>query len=208
MSRAGMRPVGAAVAAVAFALFGLLAWAVIAGATEVWDTQINAAMHDNASDALTSLAFALSFLGSAPVWVPITAGTVIAFVWLGRRKAAIDLAIVMAGAVLLENGLKLAFARARPDIHLGVPPATFGFPSGHAIFAACLYGALACLIADRISSRAAGVALWAAAVLIAALIGVSRLYLGMHYASDVGAGYLVAIFWIGAVTALRASDEP
>jgi undecaprenyl-diphosphatase len=208
MSRAGMRPVGAAAAAVAFALFGLLAWAVVAGATDVWDTQINAAIHDNASDALTSLALALSFIGSALVWAPITAGAVITFVWLGWRKAAVDLAIVMTGAVLLENGLKLAFARTRPDVYFGALPSTFGFPSGHAIFAACLYGALACLIADRISSRAGGVALWAAAVVIAGLIGASRLYLGMHYASDVAAGYLVAIFWIGAVTALRAGDKP
>src|SRR6185436_15397566 len=126
---------------------------------------------------------------------------------LAWRRAAIDLAIVMTGAVVLGNVLKLAFARARPEIYFGLAPPTYSFPSGHALYAACLFGALACLIADRILDPMRGAALWAGAVLLAGAIGVSRIYLGVHYPSDVAGGYLVAVFWVGLVTAARASTQ-
>jgi undecaprenyl-diphosphatase len=202
-----VRLAGASSAGAAAVLFVLLAWAVASGAAEPWDTSLRGLVHNGASDAMTAAAFALSFVGSTPVWVIVAVAAAGIFVRLGWSKATADLAIVMIGAVVLENALKFAFARARPEVYFGALPPTYSFPSGHATYAACLYGALACLIADRIASVWKGAVLWMAAVLLACAIGLSRIYLGVHYPSDVAGGYLVAIFWIGLVTAFRASDR-
>ena len=203
----GIRILGAAAAAVAAALFATLAWAVASGAAGPWDEAIRSTTHASASESMTWLAFALSLVGSAPVWLSIAVAAGMFFWRFGWRHAAVDLAAVMIGASLLESGLKLAFGRARPEVYFGVAPLTYSFPSGHALFAACLYGALACLIAARIQDRVIGALLWIDAALLAIAIGISRVYIGVHYPSDVVAGYLVAVFWIGLVTAFRASDE-
>jgi undecaprenyl-diphosphatase len=202
-----VRLAGASAAGLSALLFAALAWAVVTGASGSYDTAIRDWVHGTAGDPLTALAFALTFIGSTGVWVAITLIAIAVFLRLARRKAAEDLAIVMIGAVLLENALKLTFERARPQAFFGALPESYSFPSGHAIYAGTLYGALACLIADRISSKAAGVALWVAAVLLAGTIGMSRIYLGVHYPSDVAAGFLVAIFWVGLVTAFRAGTR-
>ena len=203
----GVRLTGAAAAALAAVLFALLAWGVASGAIAGADEAIRTGVHSFASDFSTALALALSFAGSAPIWVVIAIGATAAFWYLGWRRAAFDLAIVMLGAMVLENTLKLAFARVRPEIYFGIAPPTYSFPSGHALFAACLYGALACLISDRIGEPVKGAFIWGGAIVLAGAIGISRIYLGVHYPSDVVAGYLVAMFWIGVVTAARASDR-
>jgi membrane-associated phospholipid phosphatase len=202
-----VRVLGAATAAVAAVLFAAVAWGLAAGVVEPWDEVVRSAVHGSASDVLTWIAFALSFVGSVPIWLSVSIGAVAIFWRLGWHRAAANLTIVMAGAIVLVNGLKLVFARLRPEVYFGEAPPTYSFPSGHAMFAACLYGALACLIADRIAQPATAVLLWCGAVLLAGAIGWSRIYLGAHYPSDVVAGYLVAIAWVGLVTAWRASDE-
>ena len=201
------RVAGAATASAAFLLFALLAWATATGVIAPWDDAIRAGVHAWASDGATSLALALSFVGSAVVWGPLSIVAVVLFWRLGWRLAALDLTIVMAGAIALENALKYFFARARPDAYFGAAPASDSFPSGHALFAASLYGALACLIAARAGGARTAVALGSGAALLCGAIGLSRIYLGVHYPSDVAAGYLVAIFWIGTVTAVRARAD-
>jgi len=203
----GARLAGASAAVAAALMFGALAWSVASGAADPVDTAVRATIHEGASDTTTQLAFLFSFLGSAPVWLSVSVAAGAVFWRLDWQRAAIDLVIVMTGAIALENALKLAFARARPEVYFGAAPPTFSFPSGHAFFAACLYGALACLIADRIGQPMRRVALWCAAMLLAGAIGWSRIYLGVHHPSDVVAGYVAAVCWIGFVTAVRASNE-
>jgi undecaprenyl-diphosphatase len=201
------RLAGASAAGVSALLFAVLAWSVVTGAFGPYDAAIRDWVHGMASDPMTVLAFTLTFIGATGMWVAITLIAIAVFVRLAWRKAAEDLAIVMIGAIILENALKLSFERARPQAFFGALPESFSFPSGHAIYAATLYGALACLIADRISSKATGAALWAGAIVLAGAIGLSRIYLGVHYPSDVAAGFLVAVFWVGLVTAFRAGTR-
>src|ERR1700687_1389107 len=116
---------------------------------------------------------------------------------MGRNRAAILLVVAAAGAVALDELLKLVFHRARPGAYFGDPLASsYCFPNRHAGFSCCFYGVLAAIVTARMRSRAAKIAVWTAAALMAALIGLSRIYLGVHYPSDVVAGYAVAVVWV------------
>ena len=177
-------------------LFAALAGAMEAGVTQPFDSAIRASIHAIASDRLTAFARLFSFIGSNPVW--ITAAVVAtAALWLtAQRKQALALAISMLGAGVLENALKLAFHRLRPESFFGAAPETYSFPSGHAMFATCFYGAVAFILIAGFRSLAARAAIWMSAAIIVLSIGLSRVYLGVHYPSDVLAGYLVGSAWL------------
>jgi undecaprenyl-diphosphatase len=92
-------------------------------------------------------------------------------------------------------------------------PHSYSFPSGHALFSICFFGVVAALVAARLPSIAARAAVWTVAVAIAFLIGLSRVYLGVHYPSDVIGGYAAAVAWASAVALadgmlLRRRDTP
>ncbi|WP_311269618.1 phosphatase PAP2 family protein [Sphingobium sp. WCS2017Hpa-17] len=109
--------------------------------------------------------------------------------WVGRRKSAYWLAAMMAGGTALNLILKQIFAAPRPDLlpHLDVVH-TYSFPSGHAAGNMMFFGALAMLIA-----RPAG---YGVAAAIIALIGISRVWLGVHWPSDVTAGWIEGLGWL------------
>jgi Membrane-associated phospholipid phosphatase len=94
---------------------------------------------------------------------------------------------------------------ARPEPFFGTAPETYSFPSGHALFSACFYGALAWLLGAALRNFGARAAIWAMSLALIAAIGLSRLYLGVHYPTDVIAGYLVAVFWITGLLASPAA---
>jgi undecaprenyl-diphosphatase len=108
----------------------------------------------------------------------------------------------MTGALALDLALKYAFHRERPPVFFGTEPASYSFPSGHALCSFCFYGVMAGLIAARVRSPALRIAVWALAALLVIAIGVSRVYLGMHYPSDVIGGYLAAAVWVSAMLVL------
>jgi undecaprenyl-diphosphatase len=191
-------------AIVCFLLFLLLAAAMAAGATAGFDAAFRSAIHQFASPPLTTLAQSFSLIGSNEYWVAIAATAIIGFWAAGWRKQAVTLATTMVGAALLENGLKFAFHRARPEVFFGLAPATYSFPSGHALFAACLYGSLALIISAVARHRMVRLVAPTATLLLILCIGWSRVYLGVHYPSDVLASYLVGGAWVWALHASGA----
>ena len=200
-----------ALLACAAACLGLFVWLAIAtssGAVESFDESVRWGIHRFAPTDLTLLAGGVSLLGSVAVIAPLFVIAFVGFYAAGRRRAAITLAVVMAGAVVLENGLKYALHRARPEPFFGVAPETYSFPSGHALFSACFYGTLAWIFAAGTRNRRARAAIWALSLVLIAAIGLSRLYLGVHYPTDVIAGYLVAEFWITGLLAWQAGRDP
>jgi membrane-associated phospholipid phosphatase len=128
----------------------------------------------------------------------------VASVLLYRRRrlaAALFLPVVLGGAELLNLVLKLSFHRPRPEVafvHLD----TYSFPSGHAMISTAAYGALAFLGWGMLGTRRARVALVVAVALLVALECFSRLYLGVHYLSDVLAGVAGGGFWLAVSVAL------
>ena len=106
------------------------------------------------------------------------------------------LSALLAGAVVLDNVLKYGFHRTRPVPFIGIDPVSYSFPSGHAIYATCFFGAAAIVLAAEFRDGLGRTAIGAASVLLITGIGLSRIYLGVHYPTDVLGGYLVGIFWI------------
>jgi undecaprenyl-diphosphatase len=125
--------------------------------------------------------------------------------------------LTAAGVIGLTLVFKAALGRARPPLAQAVAAADgFGFPSGHAAAAAAVCGAAAWLCSIRMRSWRARTGVWAAAAVLAALVGISRVYLGVHWATDVIGGWVFGILWLAVVvsgwvgsTGLpRPGDEP
>jgi undecaprenyl-diphosphatase len=137
----------------------------------------------------------ITALGSTAVLVFLTAASVICL-WLARRRQqALLMLVAMAGGQVLGSLIKLAVHRPRPEIvpHLAAET-SLSFPSGHAMMSAIAYLTLAMLTTQALP-RTARICVLALAVLTTALVGVSRLYLGVHWPSDVLAGWCIGAAW-------------
>lgn len=182
-------------------LFAWLAEGVAKDQTAQFDSYIRAAVHQWTNPALTRLMFAATWMGS--IGLAIVAVLAFAlfrhFLW---RRAAIWLLVTLAGAAILVIGLKTAFHRPRPVPFFGALPETYSFPSGHSLFSFCLYGVLAGLLADRARSPLLRILIWIVSATLIFSIGLSRIYLGVHYPSDVLAGYLAGAIWVSTMLAL------
>ena len=109
--------------------------------------------------------------------------------WAGHRRSAAWLAGMMAGGTLLNLGLKQIYAAPRPDLlpHLDIVH-SYSFPSGHSAGNMMFFGALALLAGGRVAQ--------ALAATMILLIGVSRVWLGVHWPSDVLAGWIEGLGWL------------
>ena len=177
--------------------FGWLADEVLDGETRQFDEVTRATVHQLASPAMTTVMRGISFLGST---LFLTLATIAIVVWFARRKWGREaklFAITMAGAGLLNVTLKLAFKRSRPVPFFDLlPPESYSFPSGHALTSCCFFGAFAAILTARIKSRRVRTIVWILAITMFLLIGLSRIYLGVHHTTDVIAGFAAALIWI------------
>jgi membrane-associated phospholipid phosphatase len=198
--KSGLLLFGALLIAVA-ALFvlGWLAEEVLEGDTQKFDTFVRTAVHRYATPGLTRLMLGFSFLGSVAVISVLWLVAICVFLYFRRARMAAMLGIAMAGAGVLDVALKLAFHRPRPVPFFGATPSSYSFPSGHAFGSLCFYGMLAAILATRARGRSAKWCIWTGAVFLIGVIGISRIYLGVHYPSDVIAGYCAGAVWVGAV---------
>ena len=188
---------GLASAIATLVFFGWLADEVLEGETRHFDDVTRAAVHTLASPALTTTMRGISFLGST---LFLTAATIVVVAWFALRKWGREaklFAITMIGASILNTTLKLVFHRPRPVPFFNLTaPETYSFPSGHALASCCFFAGLAAILSGRIKSRRARTIIWIAAATMFLLIGLSRIYLGVHYTTDVIAGFAAALIWI------------
>ena len=170
-----------------------------------WDVSFAHWLADHRGSAGLDLFRGITMVGGPLVAVAVVTVVTIA---LYRRRHVADAAflpLILAGAELLNLLLKLAFQRPRPTIAF-VQLDTYSFPSGHAMVSTAVYGALAYLAWGRLQSRRARTLLLAATFLAIALISFSRLYLGVHYLSDVLAGVAGGATWLALSIAIRAAS--
>ena len=210
--------VGLASSAFVIWAFAELADEVIEGESRRFDRAVLLWIHAHSPEWLDGPMRLVTALGYGQVVLPLLAAVVLAFYLKGWTLAATLLVVSTTGGSLLTAVLKAVFGRARPELFdSGYAASFYSFPSGHATVAVGFYGTLTLILAYRLR----GFARWAAAasgVLLVLLIGFSRLYLGVHYPTDVLAGYLAAPLWVlsvGVVYAawlsvrgLRAAETP
>lgn len=113
-----------------------------------------------------------------------------------QRTELILFVMVITGSVVLNRLLKEFFHRARPDLHQLIEIGGFSFPSGHAMNAFTVYGILTFLLWQHIPSKWLRVVLISFSVFMISAIGISRIYLGVHFPSDILGGYFAGGFWL------------
>jgi len=193
--------IGLLAAAAALVLLTWLGREVMEGEALSLDVRARAMIHSVASPAATRVMLAASLFGGPSFLVPAGLLAALTFFIRGWRRGALLVVITLAGAGLLNWLLKLLFARVRPEAFFDYYPlpGSPSFPSGHSLFAASVFGGLAALLSPRLKNHAMKIAVWSAAVVLAGLVGLSRVYLGVHYPSDVLAGYSVGLIWVTSV---------
>jgi membrane-associated phospholipid phosphatase len=149
--------------------------------------------------AMTTLLRAATGLGGEVGLGAIVAVVVAALLVRKERASAIFVVVTAVAGALLNLGLKMIFARARPDLAAALAVArSYSFPSGHAMSYFITFGAF-CYIALRQpwpwAAKSAGLAI---ALTIVVLVGVSRVYLGVHWASDIAGGWSAGTVWLAS----------
>jgi len=184
-------------------IFGLVAQTVVERKSSAFDRSIILAFRDHGNPSapigpawVQEAARDLTSLGSIIVLVIITLA-IAGYLFLARKQAAAWLMLVAVfGGIALSDLLKFAFGRPRPDF---ISPAarvfTTSFPSGHATLSAITYLTIAALLARSQSSSKIGRYFIVLAALLTILIGISRIYLGVHYPTDVVGGWCIGAAW-------------
>lgn len=194
---------GFALAALVLAAFGWLVTGPYKNLVAGFDSNIRYAMRQIQSPMWTSLLLTVTNLGSTLYLIIVGSVAGIAFLALRWFRSFFLFIIAMAGQAALHHGSKWLIARPRPSNLISYRAAeSFSFPSGHAIAALCLYAMIAWIITRRIESPAVTASIWIFTIVLIFLIGASRVYIGIHYPTDVLAGFLGSLIWTAAVMSI------
>lgn len=144
------------------------------------------------------VARALTDLGSLPVLFALAGFAAAGLLVAGRRLRAAEIVVAAVGAWVLMIVIKAIVARPRPEVDLSAIGAlgSPSFPSGHALVGTAVLGALAFAAGEVVERWSVRMAIWVAAVVLAAGIAASRVYLGVHYLSDVVGGMAIGALWL------------
>ena len=186
-------------------MFGLVAEDVIERQSFAIDHWLPLLLHSHAGVGLDRLMLFLSFIGSAALMAPFDLLVALILAQRRRRRDAVFWVLAVGGAALLNTIVKHAVGRIRPDLWVSIAPeTTFSFPSGHAMQSMSVAVALI-LLAWPTRARAAALLGGALFVL---LVGTSRVYLGVHFPTDILAGWAASAAWvIGLQLVLRSGRE-
>lgn len=167
-------------------------WLAIAGSSDLDGVQ---ELVRERTATLNGLARAVTWAGSLWVLAPLAAICCLALVRAGLRREALAVALSLAGAWLLWVLVKQLVSRPRPAVEHLQAVSGASFPSGHATQASAFWLSLVLALRSTGASRAASAAATALALLLVPAVAVSRVYLGVHYPSDVLAGALLGAAW-------------
>lgn len=180
-----------------------LADVVAEGETEAFDRAVLLLFRDPANLAqgpgpgwLPGIMRDITALGGLAVLTLIVTVTAVYLVLVGKRAAALFVVLAVTGGTLLSHGLKMLFDRPRPDLIPNAPlELTASFPSGHAMVSAVTYLTLGVLLTRLDAPRRVHAYFLAVAVVMTVMIGISRVYLGVHWPTDVLAGWCLGAAW-------------
>lgn len=176
---------------VLLALLAVIRAVVIQAPLVVVDVRLGEVFSFIRDPAVTRAMIAITHLGGAPIVGLAIAVTVILFLRRDRLRAIIFI-VGAAVASLLSTLLKIIFDRPRPGtLDALLPTSTNSFPSGHAVAAMVIYGYVTLLLIERAQTWRRKVMLALSGITMILSVGLSRMYLGVHWSSDVLAGYLL-----------------
>ncbi|WP_423798655.1 phosphatase PAP2 family protein [Neobacillus sp. SAB-20_R2A] len=185
------------ISVISLAAFALMATLIEAHKIVRFDSTIINSVQGLESPALTAIMKFFTFIGSTKI-VVILSILIIYFLYkvLHHRLELILFIAVIAGTPIINSILKSIFHRARPEFHRLIEIGGYSFPSGHAMNAFSVYGILAFLLWRHIATRTGRTLLIIFSIIMILMIGISRIYLGVHYPSDIIGGYFASGFWM------------
>lgn len=185
-----------------FGGFALLADEVREGATQRFDTAVLAALREpgNPADPLGPAWFEeamrdVTSLGSFAILAPLILLTAIYLTLDGKRRTAGFLLVASISGTVISTVMKMLFDRPRPEFTQAARVFTASFPSGHALVSAVVYLSLGALLAEQAETPGLRRFYFAVAIVMTVAVGLSRIYLVVHYPTDVLAGWLIGTSW-------------
>lgn len=161
------------------------------------DFEVFGAIRPYTNEANTGIMEVITTLAKHQFLIPANICLILYFLFVRKRTwFSIRVAAIALSSLILMFMLKQLFQRHRPESPVGLPARGLSFPSGHAIMSVTFYGLLIYIIAYTIKNKALRASLISLLVVLILLIGFSRVYLRVHYASDVIGGYTVGILWL------------
>ena len=182
-------------ATVALGIFVAIADVILEKQTLAFDTQILLAIRQIHTPILDQLMVLVTHLGEPFVLMVVACGLGVILLFQKSRLEALTLLVASSGALGLNIWLKELFARSRPALWEQILDVRFySFPSGHAMMSLVVYGILAYGLVLRFRHQQTLIAL--ASIILIAAIGFSRLYIGVHWPTDVLGGYAAGLVWL------------
>jgi membrane protein DedA with SNARE-associated domain/membrane-associated phospholipid phosphatase len=177
-------------------VFGQIFDEVIEGETGIVDGPVLRFLAERRSPETTTIMRGLTFLGGSMVGLAIMTGAIVVDrVRTGGLRQPAFLAFCLVGALGLSPLIKLIVQRPRPELSPVIDVGGYAFPSGHATTSMIVFGSIAFVFTRRLSWRT-DVWIWTAAGTAAFLIGFSRVYLGVHWFTDVVGGWVLGLLWL------------
>ena len=162
-----------------------------------FDTSIIGVVQGWEKPWLTTVLKGFTWVGSGFGVTPISMiGFIVLYYVIRRRQQAFFLIITVAGSIILNFVLKHYFIRERPEIHRIMDAKGYSFPSGHAMMAMALYAIIVFFFWHHVKTTGNRIILVLFAAFMIIIIGMSRIYLGVHYPSDIIGGYAASGLWV------------
>jgi undecaprenyl-diphosphatase len=178
-------------------LFAYLIRKVIVLQRTGFDEQVFALLEPMISETTNKFMLFVTFLGTHKFLIPANLTLIAYFLFIKRHKwYSIKVPAIALSSMGLMFGLKHLFGRPRPNVPLLFEAEGLSFPSGHALFSITFYGLLVYIIYHAVKQKGLRWALIVFLVVLMFVIGFSRVYLRVHYASDVVAGFCVGFMWL------------
>ena len=181
----------------ALIVFSILALRIFRIKDETYDFLVFDTIAEWVNPFTTSFLQAITFLGNHSFLIPANLALIFYFLFIKKHRwYSIKVPVVALGGLLLMALLKQIFNRPRPLVPLLEPVQGLSFPSGHALMSVTFYGLLVFLVWENVKQPVWKWSLITLLVILILLIGFSRIYLRLHYFSDVVAGFSLGIVWL------------
>lgn len=166
---------------------------------DFFDSTIINFIHSFESPTLTSIMKGVTFFGGEIFIGGAVITTVIFLILANHKKDALVFGFILVFGIILNLILKGVFERARPDLFAMIIEKTYSFPSGHSMNSFVFFMSLSYFIFHNSRNKNLALCLIVFSSIIVLLIGISRIYLGVHFPSDVIGGYAAGLLWFVAV---------